>query len=84
MREHPDIFLACVGCHQSVYAEVGMRLLAHKLAGFETPADYQIPVQLVDVSVLKPDSNVNNLGEVVEGWGNNKDFLSPWMAKLGK
>lgn len=84
MREYPDIFLACVGCHQSAYAEIGMRLLAHKLAGFATPANYQIPVQLVDVTVLKPGSNVNNLGDVVPGWGNNKDFDAPWMQKLGK
>lgn len=84
MREYPDIFLACVGCHQSAYAEIGMRLLAHKLAGFPTPDGYQIPVQLVDVSVLRPDSNVNNLGDVVPGWGNNQDFVAPWLDKLGK
>lgn len=84
MREYPDIFLACVGCHQSAYAEIGMRLLAHKLAGFPTPSDYQIPVQLVDVKVLKPTSNVNNLGDVVPGWGQNQDYFAPWMDKLGK
>lgn len=84
MRENPDVFKACVGLHQKLYAVVGLRLLAFKLAELETPDTYKIPVNLVEVEALTPNSNVDNLNEIIPDWGVVTDYYAPWMENLGK
>jgi simple sugar transport system substrate-binding protein len=82
MRENPDVFLAAVGCDQSLPGVAAMRLLAYKLAGLETPDTYEVPVALIRVEDLKPDTTIATLGDVVDGWGVISDFIAPWMGEL--
>lgn len=82
MRENPDVFLAACGCDQSLPGVAAMRIIAYKLAGLETPAEYQIPVSLIRVEDLKPDTTIATLADTVAGWGVLNDFIAPWMDEL--
>lgn len=82
MREHPDIFLAACGCDQSLPGVAAMRIIAYKLANLDTPDTYEIPVSLVRVEDLKPDTTIATLGDTVENWGVLPDFIAPWMEEL--
>ena len=82
MRENPEVFVAACGCDQSLPGVAAMRLIAYKLAGLETPDTYEVPVSLIRVEDLKEDTNIDNLSEVIDGWGELPDYIAPWMDEL--
>lgn len=82
MRRENSPWITCSAVDASLIGDVGIRLLSMKLAGEETPASYDFPCQTFWQEDLQEDTNITNLGEVVEGWGITNDFWQPWMDEL--
>lgn len=64
---------------------VNMRILAKKLAGEETPKTYNLEATLISQEALQSSSgpvNMENLGNIVEGWGVSSAFEEDWMKTL--
>ena len=59
-----------------------MRLLAMQFAGEETPDNYDLEARLVKASDLLPETNMLNLGDVIDGWGQSDAFNQAWMDTL--
>ncbi|QOR68244.1 sugar ABC transporter substrate-binding protein [Cytobacillus suaedae] len=64
---------------------VNLRLLAKKLAGEETPQNYDLEASLISQTDLQGSSepvNMVNLANIVEGWGTSTAFEEEWMKVL--
>lgn len=64
---------------------VNMRILAKKIAGEETPTTYDLDASLISKEELlnaEEGVNMDNLADLVEGWGVSDAFLEPWMESL--
>lgn len=94
MQNHPEIWAAAGTTDWTLNGEIAMRLLLLQMAGehdkIYDPASEQYGVDYVEVpgsaikaTDLKPDSTVENLGEVAEATYGNLDYLSEsdWMPK---
>ncbi|MFZ5821764.1 MAG: sugar ABC transporter substrate-binding protein [Chloroflexota bacterium] len=84
MREEGSVWLSTAAVDPALIGMVDMRLLAKAFAGEELPDNYDLEAKLVKASQLKPDTNMLNLNEVVEGWGKSDAFLEPWMIQLAE
>ncbi len=82
MREPGSVWLSTAAVDPRLIGIVDMRLLAMKLAGEQTPANYDLEARLIKASQLKPDTNMTNLKDVIEGWGKSDAFNQPWMDAL--
>lgn len=82
MREEGSTWLATAAVDPGLIGTVNMRLLAKKLAGEETPDTYDLEAKLIKKEQLKPETNMFNLGDVIEGWGNSDAFNEEWMKTL--
>jgi simple sugar transport system substrate-binding protein len=82
MREPGSVWIATAAVDPKLIGIVDMRLLAKKFAGEETPDEYDLEAKLIRQSDLKPDTTMQTLNEVIEGWGNSDAFNEPWMDKL--
>ena len=68
-----------------VIGAVDMRLLAKKLAGEETPQEYDLEASLIsqkDLQGSKEAVNMTNLDSIVDGWGKSEAFEEDWMKIL--
>lgn len=84
MREEGSVWLSTAAVDPGLIGMVDMRLLAKKFAKEEVPANYDLEAKLIKASQLKPDTNMLNLKDVIEGWGKSDAFLEPWMTKLAE
>ncbi|WP_270180285.1 sugar ABC transporter substrate-binding protein [Alkalihalobacillus sp. CinArs1] len=82
MREEGSNWMSTAAVDPGLIGKMNMRLMAKKLAGEETPETYDLEAMLIKQSDLKEDTNMTNLGEVVEGWGESDEFNEEWMKKL--
>lgn len=82
MRRENSPWLTCSAVDAALIGDVGIRILAMKLAGEETPDTYDFACQTFWQDELQEDTNITNLGNVVEGWGASEDFWQPWMDAL--
>jgi simple sugar transport system substrate-binding protein len=82
MREEGSVWLSTAAVDPALIGMVDMRLLAKKFAGEEVPANYDLEAKLIKASQLKPDTNMLNLKDVIEGWGKSDAFLEPWMEQM--
>jgi simple sugar transport system substrate-binding protein len=82
MRAEGSSWMTCSAVDASLIGDVCVRILAMKMAGEETPDNYDFSCQTFWQADLKPDTNIVNLVEVVEGWGISNDFFAPWMDAL--
>lgn len=82
MREEGSVWLSTAAVDPKLIGLVDMRLLAKKLAGEETPADYNLEAKLIKKDQLKVDTNMVNLKDVIEGWGKSDAFNEKWMDTL--
>lgn len=82
MREEGSTWLATAAVDPRLIGIVDMRLLAKKLAGEETPDNYDLEAKLIKRDQLKEDTNMTNLKEVVPGWGESDAFNEEWMDIL--
>lgn len=82
MREKGSTWLSTAAVDPKLIGILNMRLMAKKLAGEQTPDNYEIDANLIKQSQLTPQTNMTNLNQVIKGWGESKDFDEPWMQKL--
>jgi simple sugar transport system substrate-binding protein len=82
MRESGSNWRSTAAVDPTLIGQVNMRLLAKKFAGESTPDNYDLEAKLIKQEQLKPDTNMLNLHEVVEGWGVSNAFNEPWMDTL--
>lgn len=82
MREQGSTWLSTAAVDPKLIGLVNMRLLAKKLAGEEVPAEYNLEAKLIKQDQLKPETNMTNLQNVVEGWGKSDAFNETWMDTL--
>ena len=82
MMEEGSNWVATAAVDPALIGRVNMRLLAKKLAGEDTPDNYDLEANLIRQEQLKPGTNMLNLHEVVPGWGVSDAFNEPWMDTL--
>ena len=82
MREEGSNWLSTAAVDPGLIGMMNMRLMAKKLAGEETPETYDLEAMLIKQEDLKEDTNMTNLDEVLEGWGESEEFNEDWMNKL--
>lgn len=82
MLEEDSVWEACVAVHFENVGTQGVRLLAKKLHGDETPDVFNLRPSLVPADQLTPESNVLNLQNNVEGYGIFDDNWETWMEDL--
>lgn len=82
MREEGSVWYSTAAVDPALIGIVDMRLLAMQFAGEDTPDNYDLEARLVKGSDLLPETNMLNLGDVVEGWGQSDAFNQPWMDTL--
>lgn len=84
MLEPTGVWKACVAVHFENVGIQGIRLLAKKLHGDETPPTFNLRPSMVKASDVKEGANVTNLTEIVPGYGVFDDNWEPWMQELQK
>ncbi|SET25342.1 monosaccharide ABC transporter substrate-binding protein, CUT2 family [Natronincola peptidivorans] len=82
MREENSTWLSTAAVDPRLIGLVNMRLLAKQFAGEETPDNYDLEAKLIKLEDLRPDTNMENLNEVIDGWGISDAFNEPWMDIL--
>lgn len=82
MREEGSTWMSTAAVDPKLIGIVNMRLLAKKFAGEEVPATYDLEAKLIKKEQLKPETNMTNLNEVIDGWGKSDAFNESWMDTL--
>ena len=82
MRDENSPWKACVAVHFENVGIQGVRLLAKKLHGDETPEVFNLNPSLVPGDQLTEDATVLNLHEIVDGYGVFPDNWEDWMEDL--
>ncbi len=82
MRDGNDLWKACVAVDFSLVGQQGVRLLAMKLHGDETPMQYMLTPSLIPADQIKEDTNVTNLKDAIEGYGVCEDNCPEWMQEV--
>ncbi len=79
MMDGTEVWRACATVDFTTIGQQGIRILGMKLMGEEVEDVYNLTPSIVTYDQLTADSNVTNLGGIVEGYGVNNDHLSDWM-----
>jgi len=85
MQEPNSPWVCTAAVDPKLIGRLNMRILAKKLAGETTPAVYEFAASLITQEALKKAGkpvNMQNLAEVIPGWGVSNDFNEPWMDIL--
>lgn len=85
MQEEGSPWIATAACDPRLIGSIDVRILAKKIAGEETPDFYKVPASLITQEELKSAGkavNMENLGDIVKGWGQSEDFNEGWMKEL--
>ena len=82
MMEPDSVWKACVAVHFENVGIQGIRLLAMKLHGDETPDVFNLRPSIIYGEQLVEGANVTNLADMVEGYGVFDDNWEPWMEEL--
>lgn len=79
MLDGTNVWQACATVDFTTIGEQGIRILAMKLMGDETEPVYNLTPSLVTYDKLTSESNVTNLGGIIDGYGVNNDHIADWM-----
>lgn len=82
MTEENSKWVSTAAVDPYLIGVMNMRLLAKKIAGEEIPETYQLEPKVIDQSDLNSDTTMNDLGDIIDGWGKSEDFNEEWMKKL--
>jgi simple sugar transport system substrate-binding protein len=85
MQEEGSPWKYTAAVDPALIGKVNMRILAKKIAGEETPQEYSLSPSLITQGELtSSDSPINmqNLSNVISGWGESSDFKEDWMETL--
>lgn len=73
MVENPDVWKSTAAVDPKLIGTVNMRLVALKLAGKETPEYFNLNANNIVTTDLKEGTTMEDLGSIIEGWGNAED-----------
>jgi simple sugar transport system substrate-binding protein len=73
MVENKDVWKSTAAVDPKLIGIVDMRLVAMKLAGEETPEYFNLNANNILTTQLKTGDTMEDLGTIVEGWGDEKD-----------
>ncbi|RUL55557.1 sugar ABC transporter substrate-binding protein [Lysinibacillus antri] len=82
MKEENSQWISTAAVDPALIGQMNMRLMAKKIAGEETPEEYNLEAKLIKQSDLKEDTTMFNLKDIIDGWGVSNDFDEEWMQKL--
>ena len=85
MQQEGSPWVATAAVDPKMIGAVNVRLLAKKLAGEETPAEYNLEAALIDQETLRQSSetvNMATLADIIPGWGRTDAFEEDWMKAL--
>lgn len=85
MQEDGSPWIATAACDPRLIGAIDVRLIAKKIAEEETPGEYKVEASLITQEALKAagkNVNMENLSEVIEGWGQSEEFNEEWMKEL--
>lgn len=85
MQEEGSPWVATAAVDPKLIGAVNLRILAKKIAGEETPQTHKMEASLITQEQLKKAGkavNMDNLSEVVPGWGKSDAFQEAWMTEL--
>lgn len=85
MREAGSPWKVTAAVDPKLIGATNVRLIALKMAGEATPANYDFKATLIPQELLLKQSNavsVKDLSKVIPGWGQTQDFVAPWFATL--
>lgn len=73
MLENPEVWKSAAAVDPKLIGIVDMRLIALKLAGKETPEYFNLNANNIVTTQLKEGTTMDQLGGIIEGWGNAED-----------
>lgn len=85
MQEPGSPWVATAAVDPKLVGAVNMRILAKKIAGEETPTYYDLEAALITSDKLIASGapvNMQNLADIIPGWGQSTAFEEPWMTAL--
>lgn len=82
MTEEGSVWISTAAVDPHLIGKMNMRLLAKRLAGEEVPDFYELEPHVIRQEDLTPETNMNNLSDVIDGWGESDDFNEDWMDTL--
>lgn len=85
MQEEGSPWVATAAVDPKLIGAINMRIVAKKIAGEQTPAEHKLQASLITQEQLKKAGkavNMENLSEIVPGWGKSEDFNEAWMKEL--
>lgn len=85
MREEGSSWKYTAAVDPKLIGAIDLRILAKKLAGEETPQTFDLEASLIsqeDLLAADEEVNMENLANVIEGWGTSSEFEEDWMITL--
>jgi len=85
MKESGNPWKYTAAVDPKLIGAINMRLVVKKLAGEETPQKYNLEAYLIDqeeIQASKETVTMDNLGEVLPGWGLSTELEEQWMRTL--
>lgn len=85
MKENGSPWKYTAAVDPKLIGALNMRLVAKKIAGEETPKTYNLEAYLIaqdEIQVSKKNVTMDNLGEVLPGWGLSTELEEDWMKAL--
>lgn len=85
MREANSPWKLSVAVDPKLIGATNVRLIANKIAGEQTPANYDFKAAAIPQALLASQGgavNVASLAKIIPGWGKTEDFIAPWFATL--
>lgn len=85
MKENGSPWEYTAAVDPKLIGALNMRLVAKKIAGEETPKNYNLEAYLIaqdELQASKKDVTMDNLGVVLPGWGLSTELEEDWMKAL--
>lgn len=85
MKENGSPWKYTAAVDPKLIGALNMRLVAKKIAGEETPKNYNLEAYLIaqdELQASKKNVTMDNLGEVLPGWGLSTELEEDWMKAL--
>ncbi|WP_102275154.1 sugar ABC transporter substrate-binding protein [Cytobacillus massiliigabonensis] len=85
MKENESPWKYTAAVDPKLIGALNMRLVVKKIAGEETPKNYNLEAYLIaqeELQVTKKNVTMDTLGEVLPGWGLSTELEEDWMKTL--
>ncbi|TDQ42673.1 sugar ABC transporter substrate-binding protein [Aureibacillus halotolerans] len=85
MQEDESAWVSTAAVDPKMIGAVNVRLVAKKIAGEETPQEFHLEASNIDRETLITSENpvnMDNLADILPGWGETDAFQEPWMQSL--